>query len=309
MYFYAFRKSSSIPSSRTCGPFPSGESVLVVIDAYSRFPEVDILKLTTAPSIINKLDPIFSTHGFPDSVTSDNGPQFACHEMADYFSRRGIKHHHVTPLWPKANGIVESFMKPLNKAIRTAHAQGQVWQKELPKFLLNYRTTPHTTTKVAPAQLLFNRVVNNGIPAIANTNLHPVPTQEHAKAQLCDAERKKESKMYADIKRHAKETHIKVGDIVLLKQPKENKLYTRFRPKPYQVVAMKGHMVTGTRGGQQVTRHALFFKKFERKVDKKTIEDDVSKDQDKEAQYRYAPEEAEPLQRRYPIRNRRQTSF
>ena len=105
-------------------------------------------------------------------------------KLQDYFSQRGIKHHHVTPLWPQANGLVVSFMKPLNKAIPTAHAQGQVWQKELPKFLLNYHATPHTTTKVAPAQLLFNRVVNNGISAIANPNLHPVPTQEHAKAHF-----------------------------------------------------------------------------------------------------------------------------
>ena len=125
-----------------CGPFPSGESVVVVIDAYFRFPEVDILKSTTAPSIINKLDRIFSTHRFPDSVTSDNGPQFACHEMEDYFSQRGIKHHHVSPLWPQANGLVESFMKPLDKAIRTAHAQGQVWQKELPCSIIVRRHTP-----------------------------------------------------------------------------------------------------------------------------------------------------------------------
>ena len=47
-------------------------------------------------------------------------------------------------------------------------------------------------------------VFTNGIPA--NPNLHPVPTQEHAKAQLCDAERKK-SKLYANIKRHAKQTY------------------------------------------------------------------------------------------------------
>ena len=100
-------------------------------------------------------------------------------------------------------------------------------------------------------------MVNNGIPA--NPNLHPVPTQEHAKAQLCDAERKENSKLYVDIKRHAKETHIKVWDIALLKQPKENKLSTRFNPKPYKVVAMTGHMVTGTRGDHQVTRHASFF--------------------------------------------------
>ena len=83
-----------------CGPFPSGESVLVVIGAYSRFPEVDILKSTTAPSIINKLDQIFSMHGFPDRVTSDNGSQLVCHEMADFFSQHGVKHRHVTPLWP-----------------------------------------------------------------------------------------------------------------------------------------------------------------------------------------------------------------
>ena len=46
-------------------PFPSGESVLVVIGVYSWFPEVDILKSTTTPSIINKLDGMFSTHRFP----------------------------------------------------------------------------------------------------------------------------------------------------------------------------------------------------------------------------------------------------
>ena len=51
-----------------------------------------------------------------------------------------------------------------------------------------------------------------------------------------------------------------------------------------------------------------FTLKFEGKVDKKPIEDDVSEDKDEEATC-YAPEEAEAPQRRYPIRNRRQTSF
>ena len=94
--------------------------------------------------------------------------------------------------------------------------------------------------------------------------------------------------------------HVGVGEIVLLKQSKENKLSTRFNPKPYQVVAIKGHMVTGTHGGHQVTCHASFFKKFKGKVDKKLIKD-VSEDQDEEATY-YAPEEVEAPQRRYPIR-------
>ena len=44
------------------GPFPSGEYLLVVIDAYSRFPEVEIVR-TSAACIIPKLDRIFSTSG------------------------------------------------------------------------------------------------------------------------------------------------------------------------------------------------------------------------------------------------------
>ena len=55
---------------------PSGEYILVVIDLYSRYPEVDIVKSTSAQAIIPKLDRIFATHGLPKKVKSDNGPPF-----------------------------------------------------------------------------------------------------------------------------------------------------------------------------------------------------------------------------------------
>ena len=44
-----------------CGPFPTGEYLFVVIDAYSRFPEVEILHSTSARATIPKLDKIFAT--------------------------------------------------------------------------------------------------------------------------------------------------------------------------------------------------------------------------------------------------------
>ena len=34
-----------------CGPFPTGEYLFVVIDAYSRFPEVEIAHSTSASAI------------------------------------------------------------------------------------------------------------------------------------------------------------------------------------------------------------------------------------------------------------------
>ena len=59
-----------------CGPFPTGEYVLVVIDAYSKFPEVEIIHSTSAQATIPKLDRIFATHGSPRLIKTDNGPPF-----------------------------------------------------------------------------------------------------------------------------------------------------------------------------------------------------------------------------------------
>ena len=58
------------------GPLPSGEYLLVVIDRYSRYPEVEIVRSTKASCVIPKFDKIFSTHGIPISMTTDNGPPF-----------------------------------------------------------------------------------------------------------------------------------------------------------------------------------------------------------------------------------------
>ena len=38
------------------GPFPSGDYLLVIIDEYSRFPEVEIVKSTSTKSVIPRLD-------------------------------------------------------------------------------------------------------------------------------------------------------------------------------------------------------------------------------------------------------------
>lgn len=58
------------------GPLPSGEYVFAVVDYFSRYFEVDILKSTTAPRIIESLDKIFCTHGLPRTLKTDNVPQY-----------------------------------------------------------------------------------------------------------------------------------------------------------------------------------------------------------------------------------------
>ncbi|CAB4041445.1 Retrovirus-related Pol poly from transposon [Paramuricea clavata] len=46
-------------------PLPSSEYLLVAVDRYSRFPEVEIVHSTRASTVIPKLDKMFSVHGIP----------------------------------------------------------------------------------------------------------------------------------------------------------------------------------------------------------------------------------------------------
>ena len=71
-----------------------------------------------------------------------------------------ITHNGITPLHPKANGIVANFMRNLNKILRIANIQNRNWKSALYNYLLTYRVSPNMSTKVPPALLLNNKITN-----------------------------------------------------------------------------------------------------------------------------------------------------
>ena len=81
----------------------------------SRFAEVEIIHSTSAKTTIPKLDQIFSTHGIPKVVWSDNG---------SLLPSEGLMVSIIIPLWPKDNSEAENFMKPITKAILSANTEG-----------------------------------------------------------------------------------------------------------------------------------------------------------------------------------------
>jgi hypothetical protein len=48
-------------------------------------------------------------------------------------------------------------MRTIQKTLRAAHLENKNWKQELFLFLRNCRATPHSTTGVSPAELLFGR--------------------------------------------------------------------------------------------------------------------------------------------------------
>ena len=182
-----------------CGPFPTGESLLVLVDACSRWPAVEILRTTTTCTIIARLKNIFSQFGYPEEIVSDNGPQFVSQEFKSFLKDCGIRHRLITPYWPAANATVERFNKTLGKAIKAAHAEGQNWKEELPNFLMIYRATPHLSTGVSPAELFFGRRIKTKLPHV---NVKP-PSSILDTACERDRDHKQRTKEYADKVQHA----------------------------------------------------------------------------------------------------------
>ena len=47
---------------------------LVIVDYYSKYPELSQLKLKTAQEIIMNIKPVFARHGIPEVLICDNMP-------------------------------------------------------------------------------------------------------------------------------------------------------------------------------------------------------------------------------------------
>ena len=130
---------------------------MVIVDQYSRFPVVEVVRSTSSEIVIALVNRVFSLFEYPEVVKSDNGPPFNGTKWAEYMKECYVKHRKITLLWPQANAQAEGFNKPLMKAIKIAHQKGQKWLPAMNQFLGVYRSTPHVTTIFPPHQLLFGR--------------------------------------------------------------------------------------------------------------------------------------------------------
>ncbi|XP_022809256.1 uncharacterized protein K02A2.6-like [Stylophora pistillata] len=74
------------------GPLPSGEHLLVLVDYYSRWIEVDVIRTTSSKTIIHCLNAQFARHGLPKGLRTDNGANVVSKEVEDYLNEMGIEH-------------------------------------------------------------------------------------------------------------------------------------------------------------------------------------------------------------------------
>ena len=239
------------------GPLPSGHSLLVVVDYYSRYYEVEILQSTTTEKVIDKIDEIFSRHGLPVTLKTDNGPQFRSDEFRSYLMENGITHCKVTARWAQANGEVERQNSSILKRIQIAHAEGVNWRLELRKYLASYRGLEHPTTGRSPAELLFGRKIRGKLPELASDHRQDTEVRDR------DWQQKAKAKMYADTRRGARYSDVNLGDSVLVREDRANKLTTTFNPTPHTVISKQGNsLVVENPAGATYSRSTAHVKRY-----------------------------------------------
>ena len=237
------------------GPLPSGHYLLVIIDYYSRYYEVEITKGPSAVNTIKALKVILAREGVMDTIICDNGPAFRDESFKSFLNSQGIKLRHTTPLWPQANGEVERQNRSILRRLRIAQAMNQDWKDELLTYLSAYRTTPHSTTGVPPGELFKGRPIKTKLPEI---RLKDAYKDEEIRDR--DRLQKQLTKEYSDKVRHAEESSLNPGDKVLVRQTKENKLSTPFSPVEHTVLWKKGNSVVAeSENGKIIRRNSTHF--------------------------------------------------
>ena len=146
----------------------NGLDYLLVVDFYSRYPEIEKLKNTSSSTVISKLKSIFARHGIPAEVVSDNGPQYTSKEFTKFATDWDFKHNTSSPRYPQSNGLAEKYVQITKRLIEKARKDG----RDPFLSLLEYRNTP-IDKEASPAQLLMSRRLRSVLP-ITYSQLHPM---------------------------------------------------------------------------------------------------------------------------------------
>ena len=157
---------------------------LVVMDSYSKWPHVlKLNKYPTSETTTSALDDLFVIWGRPETIVSDNGPQFASKSFADWCNAHSIAHLTSTPFHSASNGeaerLVGIFKQTMKRAVREEKKSKHLALRE---FLQQYRVTPHCTTGRTPAELMLGHQVRSSL-SVLQPRAHKAKLQQKLPAK------------------------------------------------------------------------------------------------------------------------------
>ena len=93
---------------------------LVVGDFYSKMIFIQCLppSQSNANKVVSLLKEMFSEHGIPEVLCSDNGSQYTSPQFTNFCIDWGISHETSSPHYPQSNGFAEACVKSAKHALQ-----------------------------------------------------------------------------------------------------------------------------------------------------------------------------------------------
>ncbi|EYC07744.1 hypothetical protein Y032_0069g372 [Ancylostoma ceylanicum] len=141
------------------GPL-DGKVYLVIVDAYSKWPEIIEMSTTTTNATIRELTRLFAQFGNPQTLVTDNGPQFTSKNFENFCTRNGIRHLKSPPFYPQSNGQAERFVDTFKRTFQKLKREARA-PEALQRFLITYRRTPCPSAPggESPAEAFLGRTI------------------------------------------------------------------------------------------------------------------------------------------------------
>lgn len=210
------------------GPLPSKKHIVVIQDLGSRFPVAKTVRSTSAAHVLPALGETYDLLGNPENQLSDNGPPFNSKAMQTFADRRSINLQKTPPLHPSSNPV-ETFMKPLGKAMKIGHKNKTPENQIISNLLENYRDTPHPSTGLPPNAMLFRDQPQTQFPR------RKISDDAVQKARIQDKMIKETRTEQINESKYKQSSMVEVGDHVLMRNKRTSKFQPHFLPDDFTV--------------------------------------------------------------------------
>ncbi|KAM8707498.1 hypothetical protein ACLKA7_005042 [Drosophila subpalustris] len=153
------------------GPF-LGKYLFVMVDAYTKWPEVHVVPNITTQTTIEKCREIFAIPNLPtpNILVSDHGTQFNAELFKNFLKNNGTIHKQGAPYHPATNGQAERFVQTIKNKLKISKCTGNEIAEQLPVILMAYRRAIHPATGKSPAMLMFGRQIQSRLELLLPKN-------------------------------------------------------------------------------------------------------------------------------------------
>jgi len=159
--------------------------LLIIVDRFSKLdravPLAGITETNVSSAFCRDLNSVYEP---PDTVLTDNGPQFASLFFQGVCNLMGIRNLYTSTYHPHTNGQVERFNKTLvDMFMRYVEDHQDNWDELVSVLALAYNSRPHGTTGVAPMDLVTPRPLSSFSLERMPDGMTPDPSQSVAEAK------------------------------------------------------------------------------------------------------------------------------